>query len=173
MNVRGQLWSMEWDPDFVIVRDAAGTVVWQAPPQDAVQSFRMPSFSDSIKYFGIQIGSELHEFELAREDLQRMKDFLDGAIATSGPDAVRSIRKKAIRDLVIGALLTLIGAATSAMLLAKVVELKGRGPGRLTFGCLIFGVIMLSKGIYGLRQHRRVEALAAQFEAASMTADER
>src|SRR6476660_4719440 len=99
---KGQEWILDLDGDHVTVADAAGNLLLDCTPEEAIQRFQLPSFSESIKYFGISAGEKFLRFDVSRSGLNEIKTFLDRKVIADGPEAVMAIRSAAIRDTLIG-----------------------------------------------------------------------
>src|SRR5262245_45934226 len=84
------------DGEKVVVRDAAGKPVGEFTPEEAAGHFQMPSFSENIKYLGIALGGAIHRFDVPKDGLRQIKALMNRSIASAGPEAVRSVKSRAI-----------------------------------------------------------------------------
>src|SRR5262249_1399997 len=112
-NHKGEQWQLDLDGDKAVIRKPSGEIAGEFSPEAAIERFQMPSFSESIKYFGVQLGDQLWRFDVAKSDLKKIRMFINRTIAAAGPQAVRAVRNKAIRDTLIGAGCIILGVFAS------------------------------------------------------------
>lgn len=159
---KGKTWTLDLEGDPVTVKDESGTVVWEMPANVAVSQFQMPSFSDSIKYFGILFGKEIRQFDVSKEGLKEIKTFLNKSVLSAGPEAVAAVRNKAIRDLLLGAGCAIGGVVLTVASYQDVAQKPEGGKYTVTYGLVIFGLIMLVRGVYGFVRHGQLKGMAEQ-----------
>jgi hypothetical protein len=85
---KGELWTLDLDDRKAVVRGRAGDLAGEFSPEDAFERFQLPSFSESIKYFGIMLEGELHRFDVSKSDLKQIKLFINRTIAAAGSESV-------------------------------------------------------------------------------------
>lgn len=159
-DCKGQEWTLELGADKVVVRDASGRTVGEFPPADAASRFQMPSFSDNIKYFGITLGDQIRRFDITKDGLREIKAFNNRLVASAGPEAVRSVRSKAIRDSLIGAACAIGGVVLTIGSYLSAANNPEGGRYTVTYGLVIFGLVMLGKGAYGFSQYGQIKRLS-------------
>lgn len=153
---KGESWTLDLDGDPVTVTAPDGQVMMSLPPDVVVKFFQLPSFSESIKYFSIQFGTQLRSFDVSKEDLKQIKALINRSLAAAGPEAIAAVKKKAIRDVLIGVggIIAGIGLTVAGFVVAAQ---KPEGDKvTITFGLVIFGLVMVGKGIYGFQQYRQL-----------------
>ena len=154
---KGELWSLDLGGETVVVRNTAGTPVGQFTPEEAIGHFQMPSFSENIKYFGVSLGGTVHRFDVPKAVLQEIKALINRSIASAGPEAVRSVRNRAIRDILIGAACTVGGVVLTIGSYMSAANKPGGGKYTIAYGLVLFGLVMLGKGIYSFMQYGQVQ----------------
>jgi hypothetical protein len=157
---KGEVWTLDLDDGKAVVRRPAGDPVGEFSPEEAVERFQMPSFSESIKYFGVLLGEEMHRFDVAKSDLNQIRLFINRTIAAAGPEAVQAVRNKAIRDTLIGAGCIVVGVVLSLGSFLAAANKPEGGTYYIAYGLPFFGLIMVGKGVYGFIQHRHLQQLA-------------
>jgi hypothetical protein len=157
---KGELWTLDLDDRKAVVRGPAGDLVGEFLPEDGVEHFQMPSFSESIKYFGVLLRGELHRFDVAKSDLKQIQLFINRTIAAAGPEAIQAVRNKALRDTLIGAACIVVGVVLSVGSFLAVADKPEEGTYYVVYGLPFFGLIMVGKGIYGFIQHGHLKELA-------------
>jgi hypothetical protein len=157
---KGQVWSLDLGPQQVIVRDSIGTAVGSFTPEEAISNFQMPSFSENIKYFGILLGGTVHRFDVPKEGLREIKALVNRSIAAAGPEAVQSVKRRAIRDTLIGAVCAAGGIALTIGSYMSAANKPEGGSYTITWGLVLFGLVMIGKGVYGFWQYNQVQRLA-------------
>jgi hypothetical protein len=158
---QGELWTLNLG-DNVVVRNPAGEVAGEFEAAEAGDCFQLPSFSESIKYFGVLLGDKVWCFDVSKGDLKEIKTFLNRTVAAAGPEAVLAVRNRAIRDVLIGAACVVGGGVlTVGSFLAAANQPEG-GQYTVTYGLILFGLIMLGKGAYGFVRYGKVKQLAQE-----------
>jgi hypothetical protein len=129
----------------------------------------MPSFSESIKYFGIVIDGKVQRFDVPRAGLKEIRAFTYRVTLASGPEAVRAVQRRAIRDTLIGAVCVVAGIAlTIGAYLAAANKLRD-GRYSVFYGLVLFGLVMLGRGIYRFRQYRELQRIHSGTEGGAPT----
>jgi hypothetical protein len=159
---KDETWKLDLDGDPVTLKDESGTVVWEMPANVAITQFQMPSFSESIKYFGILFGKEIRQFDVSKEGLKEIKTFLNKSVLAAGPEAVAAVRTKAIRDLLLGAACAIGGVVLTVGSYTAAAQKPEGGKYTVTYGLVIFGLIMLGRGVYGFVRHNQLKSLATE-----------
>lgn len=158
----GQVWSLDLGSEKVVVRDAAGATLAELLPEEAVLRFQMPSFTQSVKYFNITLGDGPQSFMVSKEGLAEIKAFTNRTIASVGPEAVQAVWKRAIRDTLIGAACTVGGIVLTIGSFILAANNPQGGRYFITWGVVLFGIVMLVKGIYGMIQYGQIKRFAEQ-----------
>jgi hypothetical protein len=157
---QGEQWTLDLDGDKVLVRDAASKVVAELSPEDAAARFQMPSFSENVKYFGIAIGDRIQRFDVSKDGLREIRDFNNRLTVRGGPEAVQAVRNKAIRDTAIGVLCAVGGTVLTVGSYLSAANKPEGGNYTIAYGLVLFGLVVLGKGIYGFVQYGRIKALS-------------
>ena len=156
----GQMWTLDLGKEQVVLTDHEGNVAIEFPAAEAIGRFQFPSFSQSIKWFGIVNGQGTWTFDVPKVDLTLIKRYVDRSIVTAGPEAIAGVRAGAIRSMLIGAACTVGGiVVTVGTFVAAAAKPEG-GQYTIMHGLVIFGIIMLVKGVYGWFQYTRLQGLA-------------
>lgn len=129
-------------------------------PEEAVGHFQMPSFSENVKYFSIALGDAIHRFDVPKDGLREIKALINRSILSAGPEAIQSLRNRAIRDTIVGTASAVGGIVLSVGSYQAAANNPEGGKYTVTYGLVIFGIAMLCKGIYGLIQYGQVRRLA-------------
>lgn len=157
---KGQMWSLELGSEKVVVRDGAGTPLREFMPEEAVLHFQMPSFTGNVKYFNITLGETQYAFSVTKEGLSEIQNFINRTIATVGPEAVQAIWNRAVRNTLIGLACTIGGIVLTIGSFVLAANNPQGGKYFITWGVVLFGVVMLVKGIYGFFQHGQIRRIA-------------
>jgi hypothetical protein len=156
---KSEVWSLDLGGEAVVVRDAAGASVGEFTIQAAAGHFQLPSFSQSIKYLGITLDATVYRFDVSKDDLRQIKALINRSILSAGPQAIRSVRNRAIRDTLGGA-----ACAVGGVVLSVVSYLSAANNANkrytITSGLVVFGLIMFGKGVYGFRQYGQVKRIS-------------
>jgi hypothetical protein len=104
-----RVWTLDRDGDSAILLDSGGQSVMKLTPREIVAAFQMPSFSRSIKYFGIVVEGKVLQYDVSRRDLKKLKAIVERALVISGPEHVRRVRNVAVRDTAVGLALATVG----------------------------------------------------------------
>ena len=120
----------------------------------------MPSFSENIKYFAILLDGTFHRFEVSKQDLRAIQALINRTIVSQGPEAIRSVKNRAIRDTLLGVLSVVVGVAlTLGSYMAAAKKPEG-GTYIINYGLILFGLVALGKGIYGFMNYRALRRLS-------------
>ncbi|WP_406693609.1 hypothetical protein V5E97_21495 [Singulisphaera sp. Ch08] len=157
---KGELWSLDLDRERVVVRDASGAPVAEFTPEEAVGRFQMPSFSENVKHFGIQLESSIFHFAVPKDGLREIKALINRTIVASGPEAILSIRNRAIRDTLVGLVCAVGGVVLTVGSYVSAANKPQGGEYTITYGLVLFGFAIFCKGVYGLIQYGQVRSLA-------------
>jgi hypothetical protein len=157
---KGETWTLDLESDPVVVKDESGKVVWQMPANVAITQFQMPSFSESIKYFGILFGNEIRQFDVSKDGMKDIKAFLNRSLLAAGPEAVAAVRTRAIRDVLLGAACTIGGVVLTVGSYTAAAQKPEGGKYTVTYGLVIFGLILLGRGAYGFVRHGQLKGMA-------------
>jgi hypothetical protein len=150
---QGELWTLHLESDQALLCDPYSVIQGAYGPEEAVLRFQMPSFSESIKYFGVRLDDRLVQFAVERNDLKEIKRFINQTIVGAGPEAVESVKRKAIRDTLVGIACAIGGCVlTIGSYLAAATSPVG-GNYYVTWGLVLFGFIMVGKGLFGFKQY--------------------
>jgi len=160
-DLKDEKWTLELNDDQVVVRDASGKPAAQFPAAETASRFQMPSFSENVKYFGVVIGDQYRRFDVSKEGLKEIRGYKNQLTAAAGPEAVRAVRNKAIRDALIG-----VGCAIGGVVLTMegyraAAQKPEGGEFKIAYGLVLFGLVMLGKGVYGYLQYSQIQRLSA------------
>jgi hypothetical protein len=168
---KGEVWKLALEDNHAEIRDADGTVRAEYTRQQAVQQFLLPSFSESIKQFRAPLEGELWYFDVARNGLKQIKAYLDKAVVAAGPKAVRAVRNRALRDTLIGVGGVVLGTALSIGSYLHAAQTEGNGEYFVTYGVILFGLIMIGKGINSFLCYGKLQKLSQKERRNRMDAE--
>lgn len=157
---KGEVWTLDLGDNRAEIRDSGENVRAEYTREEAAEQFLMPSFSESIKQFRAPIDGEIWYFDVARPDLKQIKAFIDQAMVAAGPEAVRAVRNHAIRDTLIGLAAVSIGGALTIGSYLQAAQDPNGGEYVVTYGAVLFGLVMIGKGIYGFMRHGQLQTLS-------------
>lgn len=153
---QGQAWKFTLGYDTVRLWNANGELVAEFSPELATQAFEFPSFSESIRHFSVQLPESRLRFDVDKKHLDYLRTFANLATISAGPAAVRAVRNKALRDLVLGIGAIAAGALLAGAVLTQVKRVRGL---KIVVVLVVVGVSMTAKGVYGYRQYRTMQRL--------------
>jgi hypothetical protein len=156
----GQMWTLDLGKETVVLTDHEGKVAIEFPAAEATGRFQFPSFSQSIKWFGVANDQGIWTFDVPKVDLTLIKGYVDRSIVTAGPEAIAGVRASAIRTMLIGAACTAGGIVITVGSYAAAAQKPEGGKYTITHGLIIVGIIMFVKGVYGWFQYTRLQGLA-------------
>jgi hypothetical protein len=104
---------------------------------EVLDVFKMPSFWESRKGFGLALDGKVFEFDVKARDLQTLQSYFDRAYVLKHPDAASKKLLKALGTLIVGGLIAGV----------SIYAAMEPGGGRVRYGGLIMGPVMV---IYGL-----------------------
>lgn len=151
-----EAWKFTLGDDTLRLWNPNGEMAAEFSPELAVECFQFPSFTESIRHFSIQLPESKLHFNVDKPQLNHLRTFANLATVAAGPAAVRAVRNKAIRDLVLG-----LGAITAGGLLCAALFTNGgrvRGI-KLVFFVVVFGISLTAKGALGYRQYLNMQRL--------------
>jgi hypothetical protein len=143
---KGTVWWLRLTDDGqAVLFDPAQVVVRAVGAHEAGAAFRMPSFGQSIKYFGVYVNGGLIEFSAQKTDMQAIQAFLDQGVLAGGTDGVAKLRNQGYRDIVVGGVLTVAGVGVTVLSYMAVSSRGGRY--YLTWGVVLWGLITFFRGV--------------------------
>jgi hypothetical protein len=118
---------------------------------EAEARFVLPSFWESIKDLGVRGDTgDVVWFVPDGESVARIKTYLHGALAAQGRAAISAVRRR-------GWLLVLAGVGITALAVSVMVASMARAFGNpeggkyyVTIGGIVFGLLVLSRGVAAL-----------------------
>lgn len=122
---------------------------------EVLKVFKMPSFWESRKKFGLALGGKIVDYDTDARDLQTLQDYFDRAYVVLNPDAANKKLMKALGCIVGGAILTAIGI----WIMSEFWDNDGR---KLKIMPLIIGVVLVIYGfirIFDYPYWRRLEGM--------------
>jgi hypothetical protein len=120
---------------------------------EVLKVFKMPSFWESRKKFGLMVDGKVVDYETDVRDLRTLQDYFDRAYVVLNPDAAAKKMMKALGCIIGGAILTAIGI----WILSEFWDNQGR---KLKIMPLIIGVVLVIYGfirIFDYPYWRRLE----------------
>lgn len=159
-DAKNEQWSLDLDGETVTVRNAAGETAAEYTHDIAAEQFRMPSFSESIKYLGINMGDGMRQFQVDKAGIKQIEQYLLAYVVAAGPEAVNAMKNVAIRDTIIGVALAIVGVVITVMSYQAAANNPEGGSYTITYGLVLFGLIMFGKGIYGFIQWSQMKSMA-------------
>lgn len=148
---RDQEWALELGDEEVRVLNQKDAVVVEFPRAEAVGRFQLPSFWDSVKYFGITVSDgEIERFDVSPKGMEMIKEYLENVTIDAGPDAIRSYLRSGLVMVVIGLALATVGIVGSIMSYNEAAANPEGGSYRISWGMVLFGIASLCKGGYNL-----------------------
>jgi len=160
LNHKQEVWTLDLSDDGALIRDAGGNVRAQFTRDQAAGQFLLPSFSESVKQFRAPVDGELWYFNVARGDLKQIKAFIDQAVVAAGPEAVGAVRNRSIRDALIGIGGVGLGVALTVSSYLHASQDPQGGGYVVTWGLVLFGLVMIGKGVYGFLRFRQLQKLS-------------
>lgn len=159
---KGEIWHLDLGGEGAAVRDPAGNVRAEFTPEEAAGSFKLPSFSESIKQFRLPVDGQEWYFDVDKDGLRQIKAFMDAAVVAAGPGAINALRTAALRDLVLGVLVTLGGIGLTVFGYMKAANDPQGGKYYVTYGLVIAGLVMVGRGIVNLSRYNRLKRVAEE-----------
>ena len=153
---QGDEWLLKLSDSGGQLVDAARTPQAAISHTEAEKRFVFPSFWQSIKDLGIVLDNgNTVWFAPETDHLDRIRDFLNGALARQGPKAIRALQRIAWFQVIAGAVLALIAIAgtVGALIVAFTSHAGGRYAGAI--GLLAFGGALFARGLAALGRARR------------------
>jgi hypothetical protein len=147
---RGDAWELRLD-EFASLHDQEGVERAAFLPERAAAEFRLPSFTENMKYLTIPVSGTPLQFAASREGLSYIQGFVRKGLVAHGPEAVARLWTSGVRDLAIG--LAMIAAGVAWVLLSGQKGARG--------ALSVIGAAVAGRGIWYLREHARARHLAA------------
>ena len=147
---QGQVFTLTSEGSNLRIVDPSGKEIIRIDPADMSKLLRFPSFSDSIKYFGVWLGNGLVEFELASGEIKIVRTFVDQTSAKQNPEFAAKLRVKSIGMIVGGIAAMIAGPLASVLSYQNASQGVDNGRYFIYYGLPIFGLAILVKGIVGL-----------------------
>ncbi len=156
---KGEEWVLQLGKKGARVLDEYGEVRAEFTRGEAAGSFVLPSFAQSIKHFCVPIDGQIWHFDVSKPEIQQIKSFMDHSVVAAGPAAVQAVQTQAIRNLLIGIAATIGGTVLTVGSLVMAAQQEGGGRYVVTYGLIIYGLVMVGKGIYGFVQHGKLQGM--------------
>jgi len=157
--LKDQVWTLELGEEKALLKNATGATVGEFTPADVLERLQLPSFSKSIKYLIIPVGQDKIQFDVGKNELQQVKDFMNRSVVKAGPEAVRSVRNKAIRDTLIGAACTVGGILATILGYLSATRNPGGGSYYIFYGVVLFGLVEVGRGLYGFHRYATLKRM--------------
>ena len=147
-------WTLDITDGQATLRDPTGQMRNAFTPRDADEQFALPSFSKSSP---LQIPADegVLSCDASKEGLKHIRAFMRRGAQAAGPEALRTRRNKAVLILAGGAVVTSIGILLAILRVTQ----RGGPDGRIGIGTIVFGGVLLGRGIYALIECARVARL--------------
>jgi hypothetical protein len=161
---KGEVWLLVLNKAFARVRDEDDEIRAEYDREETPHCLLLPSFSESIKHFRVAIDGEMWPFEVDKRDLKDIKDYLNESVVVAGPEAIRAVGQRALRDLLVGLALSVVGIGVTVGTLAYAASSPEGGQYIITHGLIVCGLVMVGKGIYGFVRQSHLQKLAQEME---------
>lgn len=99
-------------------------------------------------------------FDMGRTGLKQIKTYMDQAVVAAGPQAVRAVRNRALRDTLIGLGGAALGTVLSIGSYLHAAQAPGGGEYFVNYGVILFGLIMIGKGVKGFLRYGQLQKLS-------------
>jgi hypothetical protein len=119
------------------------------------QAARFPSFTESIKYFGVRCDGHLLEFVMSKKDAKAIRAELDGQVITADPEKARRMRQRSWIVIAVG-IAAIIAGPVATYISYQAVPEEG-GEYTIWYGFPIFGIVFLGYGLAGLLRVKRAQ----------------
>jgi hypothetical protein len=158
-------WLLSLKDRGVTLTDPEGEVRASFRRDRADSRLVLPSFWESVKDLGVKDddGTVLW-FYPEKEDIADIKEYLHGALAAQGPEAVAALRRKGWLLTVLGALIALGSLAVMVVTMLLAFSSPEGGTYFVTLGAVVAGLIVLSRGITALVRAGRADREIANWE---------
>lgn len=152
---KGQTWLLDLTPERATIRDASGRLVGSCEKADAARRFWLPGQHPHVKEFTILFDGGPMRFTLNKTGRDAVHRFVGGAIMKHAPAVEDDDDKRSPGPYVLfTGLLTLL--AGMGLIALEGVDDLGRHSLKVAALLVIVGFVVLQKGLYDLRQHRRL-----------------
>jgi hypothetical protein len=149
-------WVFEPSKNGMSVYDADEQKVCWFPHSEANDRFTLPSFWRSVRNIGFQIPNGMAvEFEPDRRSVEKVKDYLEEAIASGGIEAVDRLRTRGWTHLLVGLGLIVFGFLAFGGVYV-VLEVTSRLVGYVCVGMAFVGIGEAAWGASALVRAGRV-----------------
>jgi hypothetical protein len=145
----GEEWELRRTDQGFELRDANGQVAVIVPAADASHRIRFPSFWASVTFLEVRTPDDHpHCFKPEKETVTQVRAAVDEALGQNPDEAAAVLRKKAVRNLSIGLLCLVAGAAISIATFLHAVAQPGGGTYVVTTGLFGGAVWGIASGLY-------------------------
>jgi hypothetical protein len=156
---QGDEWLLKLSETGGQLVDANGTPQATISHVEAENRFVFPSFWQSIKDLGIVVDTgNTVWFAPETDHLDQIRDFLGGALARQGPEAIGALQRKAWFQVIAGAILALIAIVGTLGSLIVALTNSAGGTYVIAIGILALGGTLLARGLAALSRAQRALA---------------
>jgi hypothetical protein len=153
----GETWQLELEPEEARLSDPTRNLVARIPRGAAEQRILLPSFSENRSKISVLTDdNKLVSFNPDKPAIAEIKSYFNAALAAAGPEAIAALRGKAIRDLAIGVIAAAAGIGLTVLSYLHPTEKDGTSKSTVFYGLVIFGLIMVGRGIMNLSRAGKV-----------------
>jgi len=138
---KGQTCFLSLEDDEVVLRDGEDEVLTSFPAAEANQVIRLPNIIDNAN---IVIGEDL-AFEPKPEAVRAVRELIDDCLHANPEAASAAMRRKGIRDLIIGSVAFLLGIGITVW---TFVSAPPGGTYYVMTGLIVVGIFEIIRGIY-------------------------
>jgi hypothetical protein len=162
---KNERWLLEVGDSIVRLTAPDRRILLEWSPEIAANAVLFPSFSRNIKYTGFNVaGRGLYQFSMDGASLKKLRALANRGVAARGPDAARTILRKAIITCAAGLAVLCAGAIFLSITIYEVTTDKSVTDGNPHIVGLVTTLVgfgMLCRGIYGIYQYSQVKKLIA------------
>ena len=158
-------WLLDMGDATVTLTSPDGRILLEWSPEDVANAVQLPSFSRNIKHTGFRVANRgLYQFSMDAASLKQLRAFANRGIAARGPDAARSILRRAILTCAGGLVVLCAGVIYLSITVYEMTTDKsviGGDPHIVGLVTSLVGFGILCRGIYGIYHYSQLKKLAA------------
>lgn len=155
-----QPWILELLVDRVLLHGTKEEHTIEIPLASAENTILLPGFAEERSRLEIRLADQVMSFRNPGARTKRIRSWLDMALAVMNPGVRRAILRKGIAYTCLGAVLIVAGPIAS-ILSYRAAQSGSSGTYYIFYGLSLVGLVVLAKGIAGLRRHSRLKWLTS------------